>query len=132
MSRSPQRRVQVSTIADRIRSLSPEKRQLLERIVQEKRLKSNGDSSLVKPIPRREPATLVPLSFAQQRLWIMDQLQPDKPLYNEHGQLRFQGQVDLVVLEHCINEVVRRHEVLRLRIPIKAGKPAPEIMEPWR
>ncbi|QRK05610.1 non-ribosomal peptide synthase/polyketide synthase [Archangium violaceum] len=62
------------------------------------------------PIPREGE---LPLSFAQQRLWFMDRLSPDSPLYNIYMALRLDGALDVTVLEHCFTELVRRHESLR-------------------
>jgi hypothetical protein len=53
------------------------------------------------------------MSFAQQRLWFLDQLVPNNPLYNRPGAIRLEGRLELEVLERVINEIVRRHEVLR-------------------
>jgi len=54
-----------------------------------------------------------PASFAQQRLWFLNQLAPDNPFYNVSAALRLKGNLDLVALERTVNEIVRRHEVLR-------------------
>ncbi|WNG46585.1 amino acid adenylation domain-containing protein [Archangium minus] len=62
------------------------------------------------PVPREGP---LPLSFAQQRLWFMDRLSPDSPLYNIYMALRLDGALDVTVLERCFTELVRRHEPLR-------------------
>ena len=55
----------------------------------------------------------LPLSFAQQRLWFLDQLEPGSAVYNVPGALRIKGSLDAEVLERCFNEIVRRHEALR-------------------
>ncbi len=54
-----------------------------------------------------------PLSFAQQRLWFLDQLEPGSPLYNLPVALRVEGPLDALVLARCLGEIVRRHEPLR-------------------
>jgi amino acid adenylation domain-containing protein/non-ribosomal peptide synthase protein (TIGR01720 family) len=64
----------------------------------------------VTAVPREEP---LPLSFAQQRLWFLDQLDPNSPLYNIPGALRLHGSLNVAALERALNEIVRRHEVLR-------------------
>ena len=61
------------------------------------------------------PVTEPPLSFAQQRLWFLYQLEPDVPFYNIPGAFRLRGDLDHDVLEASINQVIRRHEVLRTR-----------------
>jgi amino acid adenylation domain-containing protein len=55
----------------------------------------------------------LPLSFAQQRLWFLDQLTPGDPAYNIHFGLHLQGQLDRSVLERSLSEIVKRHEALR-------------------
>ncbi|HYX22519.1 MAG TPA: condensation domain-containing protein, partial [Thermoanaerobaculia bacterium] len=61
-------------------------------------------------VPREGPP---PLSFAQQRLWFIDQLEPGSPLYNMPGALRIEGPLDGAVLAQCLGEIARRHEALR-------------------
>ncbi|WP_237533354.1 condensation domain-containing protein, partial [Streptomyces sp. SID685] len=56
-----------------------------------------------------------PVSFAQQRLWFLDQLVPDNAFYNIPHIRRLRGQVDVDVLERAVSEIVARHEVLRTR-----------------
>ncbi|MEW5927432.1 MAG: non-ribosomal peptide synthase/polyketide synthase, partial [Gemmatimonadota bacterium] len=64
----------------------------------------------VVPTPRDGP---LPLSFAQQRLWLFDQVEPGSAVYNIPAALRVRGGLDARVLERSLTEVVRRHEVLR-------------------
>jgi len=64
----------------------------------------------LKPVPRNQP---LPLSFAQQRLWFLDQLEPNNPLYNVPHIVRMQGELNVVAIEQALNEIVRRHESLR-------------------
>ncbi|MEO6193015.1 MAG: amino acid adenylation domain-containing protein [Thermoanaerobaculia bacterium] len=65
---------------------------------------------LLARVSHAEP---LPLSFAQQRLWFLDRLEPGSPVYNVPVALRLAGPLDPGVLEHCLDEVFRRHEVLR-------------------
>ncbi|HEY2232081.1 MAG TPA: amino acid adenylation domain-containing protein, partial [Candidatus Angelobacter sp.] len=109
---------------DRIKALPPERRALFERM----RLARMPQPGVAPHLPRREDASQLPLSFTQQRLWFADQLYPDRCLYNEHGQLRLTGPLNLDRLRKSLKEVVRRQESLRLRIPVRNGAPAPEII----
>lgn len=77
------------------------------------------------PMPRDAQ---LPLSFAQQRLWFLDQLQPGNPFYNLYSAVRLKGELDVFALEQSFNEVVRRHEALRTVFPNVNGKPAQVIM----
>ena len=52
----------------------------------------------------------LPLSFAQQRLWFLDQLEPGSSVYNMSGAFRVSGRLDAAALERSLNEIVRRHE----------------------
>jgi amino acid adenylation domain-containing protein len=72
-----------------------------------------------------------PLSFAQQRLWFLDQLVPNNPFYNISGAVRLEGRLNLEALERTINEIVRRHEALRTRFEIEAGEPA-QVVDEWK
>jgi hypothetical protein len=71
-----------------------------------------------------------PLSFAQQRLWFTEQLNPGSAAYNIPGAVRLEGDLNVDALERVINEVVRRHEVLRTRIEVEAGEPA-QVIDEW-
>ncbi|NRD67016.1 amino acid adenylation domain-containing protein, partial [Corallococcus exiguus] len=72
---------------------------------------------------RRLGATARPLSFAQQRLWFIDQLEPGTALYNMPVALRLEGDLDVGVLERALREVVSRHEALRTTFEVQDGQP---------
>ncbi|MBF2007869.1 MAG: TauD/TfdA family dioxygenase [Chlorogloeopsis fritschii C42_A2020_084] len=65
----------------------------------------------------------LPLSFAQERLWFLAQLQPDSSTYNELFALRLIGLLNVVALEQSLNEIVRRHEALRTSFYTDNGQP---------
>ncbi len=69
----------------------------------------------------------MPLSFAQERLWVLDQIEPNNPLYNIPRALRLRGMLRAEALEKAINEIVRRHESQRTTFTIKEGHPLQEI-----
>jgi amino acid adenylation domain-containing protein len=88
----------VNPPAPGLERLSPEqKRAMLGRLVQE----------------RRPPAGPYPLSFAQQRLWFLNQLAPDSAAYNQYLAVRLPAGVDVALLHRAVNEVVARHDALR-------------------
>jgi amino acid adenylation domain-containing protein len=82
------------------------------------------------PLIRISREEKLPLSFAQQRLWFLEQLEPGKALYNCTGALRMEGGLNLDALEKVINEIVRRHEALRSRIDVAQDEPA-VIIDAW-
>jgi len=65
----------------------------------------------------------LPMSFAQQRLWLVHQLNPDSPAYNWASGLRLKGRLDVVALEKTLSEVIRRHEILRTTFVVVDGRP---------
>ncbi|RKH32449.1 non-ribosomal peptide synthetase, partial [Corallococcus sicarius] len=69
----------------------------------------------------------LPLSFAQQRLWLIDQLEPGSPLYNMPVAVRLDGTLRTDVLEHALQEVVRRHDALRTTFAQVDGEPVQVI-----
>ena len=94
--------------------------QLAEAIELARRLDGNME---VPAISRAERDGPVPLSFAQQRLWVLMQLEPDGASYNLPIALRLSGKLDVAALERSINELVRRHEVLRTTVSLSDGQP---------
>lgn len=61
----------------------------------------------------RKNNSTIPLSFAQQRLWLVDQLEPDSAAYNMPSALRVQGKLDLNILRRVFDAIINRHEILR-------------------
>src|SRR5215813_12427528 len=70
-----------------------------------------------------EEVFVFPLSFAQQRLWFLHLLDPQSSAYNMPFALRLLGQLDIPALERALNEIVRRHEVLRTTFDGLDGEP---------
>ncbi len=109
----------MNDFADRIHRLSPAQRELLL-----DRLRRQGAvPAAAAPIPRRSDSGPAPLSFAQQRLWFMDQLQQERGGYQIVGAMRLAGPLDRAALEQSLIAIVRRHEVLRTSFPAIAGQP---------
>jgi amino acid adenylation domain-containing protein len=102
----------------RIARLSPQAREVLELWLREKAI-----SAPSQPIARREMEGPVPLSFAQQHLWILDSLHSGVPLYNVPRALRIRGNLDVQALGRALDTIQERHEVLRSAFPAVDGKP---------
>ncbi|MGQ0555595.1 MAG: amino acid adenylation domain-containing protein [Nitrospiraceae bacterium] len=103
--------------------LSQQKQALLEKLLREEGL-AVTDQPVVN---RRDGSNHYPLSYAQQRLWFLDQLEPGQAFYNLPVAVRLEGEVDERVLGHVVNEVVRRHEILRTTFATIDGGPVQHI-----
>jgi hypothetical protein len=90
--------------------LSPAKQALLERALLRQQQSAEG-SSLA--IPRRTSVDPAPLSFAQERMWFLEQWQPGSPTFNGARALRLRGPLDAPALERSLRAIVERHESLR-------------------
>ncbi|WP_414752446.1 amino acid adenylation domain-containing protein [Anabaena sp. CCY 9910] len=132
LSELRQRNVQLWLEGDRLRyrvakdSLTPElltelKSQKAE-IIDFLRRITTVASSQIPPIVSCERNGSLPLSFGQQRLWFLHQFEPDSSSNNMPVVVRFTGNLNVTILEESINEVVRRHEVLRTTFPAVNGK----------
>jgi amino acid adenylation domain-containing protein len=116
----------MSSFAERIAGLSPKKQELLARLLQKEQL----DASRVVIGPRKHGSNTAPMSFAQERLWVLDQLEPNQPIYNVPDTHHFKGHFQLEALEQSLNELVRRHESLRTTFELIDGEPMQVIGEP--
>ena len=102
---------------------APTVAQIAERIEQLKAGAKDQAPPIVR-VPRGETA---PLSFAQQRLWFLDQLEPNNPFYNIPQGLRIKGNLDVSALQRSLEEIVRRHETLRTTYKFVQGTPVQVI-----
>jgi len=99
----------MSDLSDRLSKLSPEKLELLR-----KKLEKDGQKSPPKKrISKRANQSEFPMSSSQQRLWFLNQLEPDSPFYNIPSAIRLKGELSHSLLEKSINDVINRHEILR-------------------
>jgi hypothetical protein len=114
----------VTDVDARLAAFSPEKLALLEQKLRSTQASTRGT---IQPRPRHG---LLPVSFAQQRMWFMDRLHPGSHLYNVPAMARLGGGIDVPVLERTLAEVVRRHESLRTTFPAEQGTPLQSIAPP--
>lgn len=109
----------MSEVTKPLTDLTPAQRAALFQQLQQRRRQE------VPPQPRieRQPRTTnrFPLSFAQQRIWFLDQFEPNNPQYNIPQAFRIRGALDGEVLERVLHEIVRRHEALRTTFDSENG-----------
>ncbi len=108
-----------------IANLSPAQRAILELRLREKR--TGASQATIKP--RGGPRTKFPLSFAQQRLWFLDQLEPASSFYNLPEGIRLRGSLDIAALEETLIAIINRHEVLRTSFSVSEGEPVQVVHE---
>lgn len=116
----------MSNIAERIAKLPPDRQELLTRLLKQSQL----DLSQNLILPRVRDSNHAPLSFAQQRLWLVLQLDPDNVAYNVPEVLHLTGKTNVAVLAKSFSEIVRRHEALRTTFQIINGEPRQVIGQP--
>lgn len=85
--------------------------------------------STIPSLKETTSSAIFPLSFAQQRLWFLDQLVPNNPFYNVPAAIRLTGNLDQIALERSFQEIVRRHAALRTKFTTFEGEPV-QIVKP--
>ncbi|HSK80082.1 MAG TPA: amino acid adenylation domain-containing protein, partial [Thermoanaerobaculia bacterium] len=109
-------------------SLDEKKQRLLALLMKEKGI--DPAKAPIVPLPRG-PAAAFPLSFAQERLWVIDQLEPGNIAYNLPTALRLRGRLEPGLLARVFAEIVRRHETLRTTFGVGSdGRPVQVISAP--
>jgi hypothetical protein len=111
--------------SERLRNLSPAKRMLLLKALQNEAVRAEAAKTISKR-PAQEPPLL---SFAQRRLFFVDQLYPHSPAYNMPAAVRLRGPLQVMLLERSFNEEIRRHEVLRTTFALVNGEPV-QVVSP--
>ncbi|MEM9804745.1 MAG: amino acid adenylation domain-containing protein, partial [Cyanobacteria bacterium P01_D01_bin.56] len=101
----------MSQFYQQLSKLSPEQRALFDKKLAEKGIQAPK----VATIAKRSPGQPIPLSFAQQRLWFVQQLDPENTAYNVASVFKLQGPLEFSALEKSLNTLVKRHETLRTR-----------------
>ena len=124
--------IETDSLDKRISELSPERRAVLEKLLRDRTDRPSRPSF----ITRKAHGGLAPLSYAQERLWFLDQFLRGSAFYNLSSAYRIQEPVDAAILESSLNEIVRRHESLRTTFRSINGDPyqivAPSYWVPLR
>jgi amino acid adenylation domain-containing protein/non-ribosomal peptide synthase protein (TIGR01720 family) len=114
---------------ERISRLTPAQREMLE-----KRLRGDRPRSGVQSVIKRRPTLDYPITYEQEHLWLLHQMDPTTHYFNHSHGHRLKGELNIVALEQTINELVRRHENFRTSMPEIDGKPravvAPQLQIP--
>ena len=84
-------------------------------------------AAAIQPVPRTGP---LPVSFAQQRLWFLEQMQQEGAVYNIPLAVQVQGWLDEAAFSQSLNSLVQRHEALRTRFVTVEGQPVQEVVAP--
>ncbi|MBD2208320.1 amino acid adenylation domain-containing protein [Nostoc linckia FACHB-104] len=100
-------------------NLSAEKLDLLALLLEEEDI----EYTPVQTISPRKDTDKLELSFAQKRLWFLDQFEPGNPFYNIPAALKLKGKLNIDALEGCFNEIIQRHEILRTNFAAVDGQP---------
>ncbi|MBJ9975343.1 non-ribosomal peptide synthetase [Pseudomonas sp. S75] len=87
------------------------------------RIQQAGGRNLQGPIARVDRRQAVPLSYSQQRMWFLWQMEPDSPAYNVGGMARLRGALHVDAFERALHALIVRHETLRTTFPSVDGKP---------
>ena len=102
---------------------------LMDLALKIEQLRLSDQALAAPPIQPADRGSDLPLSFAQQRLWFLDQLAPGSANYNIPTILRLKGRLNVAVLERCVQEILKRHEVLRTTFSERREGPVQTIHE---
>jgi amino acid adenylation domain-containing protein len=122
-----------SDLLKRLAALPPEQRRLLESKLKKARsaAPAASEAAELEPLPRTPGANEFPLSFAQQRLWVLDRMDPGNAGYNLLIADRLRGPLDAPSLERALNALRARHESLRTTFAERGGS-AVQVVHPHR
>ena len=112
----PSRSHSMDALSQRLTTLSPKERTLFQLLLEERR-----EQRARQLIPRAPQAEWYPLSFAQERLWFLHQLEPNSSFYNIPLAVQLHGALRSDALEQSLREVVRRHSVMRATLALRNG-----------
>ncbi len=114
---------QAASLIERLRSLAPAQRQVLERRLAEKGI----DIGRLGILPRLGPRDVFPMAHTQERLWFLHQLEPESIAYHIWSFHELVGRLDRSALIAALREITRRHETLRTTFASQDGEPVQHI-----
>src|SRR5262249_2457507 len=106
----------MNDLMSQVADLSSDRKELLERLLKQ------GGPGPSSAIPRSGTGD-APLSFAQEQVWFLDQLESGNPSYNIAASVRFRGALDPAALEQALRAIAARHEILRTALVARDGRP---------
>src|ERR1700735_314454 len=109
--------------------MSPEYSQAKRKLLKKYLRGELGLRPEAQQIARRKPGETIPLSHAQEQVWVHAQLARDLPLYNEPVTVHYSGVLDVSALERAFNEILRRHEAWRTSFVVVDGEPFQEVKD---
>ena len=130
--------IQISTDGDKLRCNAPKdvltpqlrselaerKEEIIELLKNNNLSDNTSSSSGIQPVSREQ---ILPLSFAQQRLWFLDQLESNSSFYNIPEAIRLKGNLNVDILQKALDGIVAHHEILRTNYITENGKPIQSI-----
>ena len=114
-------------LAARLAGLSPEKRELLDAVLRERRAQPVAAAAPL--LPREDPGAPAPLSFAQERMWFLHLLDPLSGAFNVFLGVRLEGALRPELLAAAFRELIRRHQILATRYELSGGAPL-QVVDP--
>ncbi|PEP90515.1 non-ribosomal peptide synthetase, partial [Bacillus wiedmannii] len=108
-----------------------ERKEINEKIrnLLEKKMRESKNQS-TKKVKRNKEINEFPLSYGQKQLWFLENINPDSCLYNIPEAMRLKGSLNVSALESSINDIIKRHEILRTSFIEKKGEPM-QIVNPF-
>ena len=114
-------------LSERLASMTPEARAALEASLR-RRVAKTGETAA---IPRRGGSGPAPLSFAQQRIWFLEQWEPGGFTHNGARAFRLSGRLDVPALERALETIVERHDVMRTVYVMRGREPEQHVLDDW-
>src|SRR5579862_3044275 len=117
-----------SDLSRRLAAMSPDARSALQTSLRRRHLAADSGGGSIRRRPESGPA---PLSFAQQRIWFLEQWEPGGFTHNGARAFRLLGALDAAALERALTAIVQRHQALRTVYLLHGREPMQEVLQQW-